>query len=373
MMNLIFFLVIVIQIVKYGNCDKFLIMHPFYGSSHVLTLHHVAEALIEKGHEVVTLRFQDHHQYKLKPLGPNHREILLAMDNQNGKIPFVTHETEGKFSTPVEFLWQDGLDFTSIFKVPKNPWNVVTAYCHFLLSNKTWTHELEHENFDLAIVDLVYNECGLALANHVLKLPIMAYWASSFVGGEAEFTTLASPPSHIPNFMSEVTDTMTFFERMWNTAIEFFFAWPFMIYHFWTTDSVISQYYPDCPTSKSLIADLNGAMINTNFIFDYPRLHPPTFINVGGMQIAETPKPLPKDLQEFLDSGSENGVILFTMGFAFQPWAVPNSRIQAMFDAFAQLPQKVIMKLDDISQGYKILDLLLYLKWTIVLIEMKHP
>ena len=77
-------------------------------------------------------------------------------------------------------------------------------------------------------------------------------------------------------------------------------------------------------------------------------------------------------MQEFLDSGSENGVILFTMGFAFQPWAVPNSRIQAMFDAFAQLPQKVIMKLDDISQGYKILDLLLYLKWTIVLIEMKH-
>ena len=64
-------------------------------------------------------------------------------------------------------------------------------------------------------------------------------------------------------------------------------------------------------------------------------------------------------MQEFLDSGSENGVILFTMGFAFQPWAVPNSRIQAMFDAFAKLPQKVIMKLDDISQGYKILDLLL--------------
>jgi len=142
---------------------------------------------------------------------------------------------------------------------------------------------------------------------------------------------------------------MTFFERMWNTAIEFFFAWPFKIYHFWTTDSVISQYYPDCPTSKSLIADLNGAMINTNFIFDYPRLHPPTFINVGGMQISEKPKELPKDLQDFLDSGSEHGVILFTMGFIFQPNAVPTSQIQAIFDAFSQLPQKVIMKLDDIS------------------------
>ena len=56
-----------------------------------------------------------------------------------------------------------------------------------------------------------------------------------------------------------------------------------------------------------------------------------------------------QDLQDFLDGGSEHGVILFTMGFIFQPNAVPTSQIQAIFDAFSQLPQKVIMKLDDIS------------------------
>lgn len=41
-------------------------------------------------------------------------------------------------------------------------------------------------------------------------------------------------------------------------------------------------------------------------------------------------------------------MILFTMGFIFQPKAVPDSRIEAIFQAFAQLPQKVIMKLDAI-------------------------
>ena len=41
-----------------------------------------------------------------------------------------------------------------------------------------------------------------------------------------------------------------------------------------------------------------------------------------------------------------HGVILFTMGFIFNPKAVPDSRVQAIFDAFAQLPQKVIMKFD---------------------------
>ena len=140
---------------------------------------------------MVTLRLQDNHQFKLKPLGPNHREILLAMDNSDGSIPFLTKEVEGKFTMPVEFLWSDGSHLTNIFKLGielGNPWKVVTSYCHFLLSNETLTKELKDENFNLAIVDLIYNECALALANHGLKLPTVSYWAFSFAGGEAEFT-----------------------------------------------------------------------------------------------------------------------------------------------------------------------------------------
>ena len=32
--------------------DNYLILHPFYSGSHVLTLHHVAEALVTRGHKV---------------------------------------------------------------------------------------------------------------------------------------------------------------------------------------------------------------------------------------------------------------------------------------------------------------------------------
>ncbi len=216
------------------------------------------------------------------------------MNNSDGQIPFLTQEAEGKFTMPVDLLWNEGLALTTVFKLPRNPWNVVTSYCHHLLSNETLKEELNRENFDLTIVDLIYNECGLALASHVLKTPTMAYWAFSFSSGEAEFTTMATPPSHVPAFMSEVTDTMSFSERMWNTAIKFFWARPFMLLHTTVTDHVISQYYPQCPKSCDLLSDLNGAMINTDFVLDYPRLQPSTFINVGGMQISETPNPLPK-------------------------------------------------------------------------------
>ena len=51
---------------------------------------------------------------------------------------------------------------------------------------------------------------------------------------------------------------------------------------------------PGTPRSWDLLADLNGALINSNMVVDYPRLLPETFVNVGGMQIREEPKPLPR-------------------------------------------------------------------------------
>ena len=99
----------------------------------------------------------------------------------------------------------------------------------------------------------------------------MAYWAFSFSGGEAEFTTMATPPSHIPCFMSKIPIQMSFYERMLNTAIKFFWQRPFIMVQIYSVDQVIAKYFPTCPSSSFLIADLNGAMINTNFVLDIPR------------------------------------------------------------------------------------------------------
>ena len=77
-----------------------------------------------------------------------------------------------------------------------------------------------------------------------------------------------------------------------------------------------------------------------------PRLQPTTFVNIGGIQISRTPKKLPADIQAFLETpdASSHGVILFTLGFIFDPKAVSDSDVQTIFDAFAQIPQKVVMK-----------------------------
>ena len=100
----------------------------------------------------MTLRFQDCHQFKFKSLGQNHREIVLTFDNEDGSLsPLVSQEKEGKFAMPVELLWQEGLSLSTIFKLPNNPWSVVQAYCHQILSNKTLHDELKSEHFDVTI------------------------------------------------------------------------------------------------------------------------------------------------------------------------------------------------------------------------------
>ena len=59
-------------------------------------------------------------------------------------------------------------------------------FCNDLLGDKKRIEKLRMQKFDVVLVDLIYNECGLALA-HELGVPTVGYWAFSFSSGEAEF------------------------------------------------------------------------------------------------------------------------------------------------------------------------------------------
>jgi len=67
-----------------------------------------------------------------------------------------------------------------------------------------------------------------------------------------------------------------------------------------------------------------------------------------------------QELEDFFQSSGEHGVILFTMGFIFNPQTVPKSLMNSFMAAFARLPQKVLMKyqghLDNIPENVKIME-----------------
>ena len=96
-------------------------------------------------------------------------------------------------------------------------------------------------------------------------------------------------------------------------------------------------------TSLDLLYDLSGCLINSNSVLDYPRLQGETFVNIGGMQLKRKLDALPEDIKTFMDN-SPNGIILFAMGFIFNPVNIPSFFIQKIFNVFSKLDQNVILK-----------------------------
>jgi len=167
------------------------------------------------------------------------------------------------------------------------------AQCDTLLGDSALIQSLKESEYDIAIIDILYNECGLSLLHH-LKIPSVGYWAFPFSSGEADYTTAFLPASHVPAFMSRLTHEMTFRERTYNVLMKFGSHLTMQIQCFFVNRSV-QKYLPGSPSPCELLKDMNGMLINTDYAMDYPRLLPPTFINVGGMQIRQ-PRPLPSVL-----------------------------------------------------------------------------
>jgi len=136
---------------------------------------------------------------------------------------------------------------------------------------------------------------------------------------------------------------MSFIERTLNLAIKTVERL-YMAYHVSIIDDLLADHLPASPSSSQLLANLSGVLINTDYVLDYARQQPPAFINVGGLQIKSNPGSIPQQMLQFIE-GAENGVILFTMGFIYDPTAVPPSSIQKLMSVFARLPQRVVMKL----------------------------
>ena len=274
------------------NSDNFLVLHPFYTGSHVLTLHTVTEQLILRGHKVTTVRYADFNGLELAPMGANHTEIILYLNNSDGSIPWTTRGEQGVFHLPMRYMWEVGLSPFGPFIEGMHPWQLIAGYCHSLLGDMSLRHKLKLEQFDVALVDLVYNECGMALVES-LSVPSVGFWATSFTTGEPEFTTASIPACHIPTILSGMSQNMNFYERLLNfgfKALTRGIMWLHTLY----SDSIIRQHLPKSPASSQMLADLSGALINTDSFLDYPLLQPESFINVGGLQIRQKSKPLPK-------------------------------------------------------------------------------
>jgi hypothetical protein len=203
-----------------------------------------------------------------------------------------------------------------------------------------------NQKFDLVVVEIFLSEALIGFGHH-FKAPVIGVstfgaskWTNDLVG-------TPSPLSYVPHPFLSFTDQMSLVERFGNFMMHLFELSYMNLFYYHRQNEIYERSFPGPkPTLPELMKKVNLVLLNNHFSLSLPRPYPPAMIEVGGMHINRTPKPLPPKIKSYLDN-AKDGVIYFSMGSNIQCTTLPLERREALLKTFASFKQKVMWKWED--------------------------
>ncbi|XP_062249721.1 UDP-glucuronosyltransferase 2C1-like [Platichthys flesus] len=221
----------------------------------------------------------------------------------------------------------------SVFEIHK----VVIEFVSTLLDDRELMRNIEGSKFDLLLTDPAWG-AGVILAKY-LNLPLVfnVRWLLTL---EGHLALAPSPVSYVPIIGSGNIDKMTFFQRV-NNMISYLINQT--QYHFLVKvyQKICDKYLVPENEFKQLVLNADIWLMRTDFVFDFPRPTMPNVVYIGGFHCRPA-KPLPRHLEDFVQSSGEHGVIIMSLGTFLSE--LPADMTNKMSAAFAKLPQKVIWR-----------------------------
>nr|ATN96017.1 UDP-glucuronosyl transferase 343B2 [Aphis gossypii] len=204
----------------------------------------------------------------------------------------------------------------------------------------------DDNSFDLVLIESFLQEYTVALG-HKFSAPVVNLSPSMVWVSASKWLHLPAIFSYVPDCCIGITDDMSFVDRLKNTivglmemVVEDYLYIPMMktkmSKHFAYTG------WQSRPTLEQMLNNVSLTLMNAHHAVGVCRPYLPGVIEVGGMHIKE-PKPLPKDLQDYIDSAS-HGVIFFSFGSIINLSNLPKEKLNSFLNVISRLKQKVIMK-----------------------------
>ncbi|XP_062406367.1 UDP-glucuronosyltransferase 2C1-like isoform X1 [Sardina pilchardus] len=304
--------------------------------SHWVNMKVIIEELHSRGHNITIVRPSD--SWYIKEESPHYKAIT---------IPSAGGFDEEFFSTFVKRLleirreqkfWSRLMFELELFSQFSEMHRQACEMLAMMFQDEALMKSLEDAKFDVVLTDPAMGS-GVFLARRLdLPLVLNVRWT---VHGEAHYAIAPSPLSYVPYPRTELTDNMTFYQRLQNVLAWTVgsIQWPMMVY-FHYTPFCKTFFGPDVDYF-SLFQDADIWLMRNDFTFEFPRPTMPNVIYMSGFQ-CKPAKPLPADLEEFVQSSGEHGVIVMSLGTLFGE--LPSDTTENIAAAFAQLPQKVIWR-----------------------------
>ncbi|NXV89146.1 UD2A2 glucuronosyltransferase, partial [Calonectris borealis] len=320
-----------------GFCGKVVVWPT--DASHWINVKVLLEELVLRGHEVTVL-------VPSSNLLINYRDTSSPFTFEVLQVPFTQKALHAIMEKLFNFLMNE---------VPNlSPWeimwrmkeevevftNMSKQTCDALVMNPQLIAKLQQAKFDLLIADPL--SVGGELVAEILAIPFVYSFRFSH-GNVVERLCggLPSPPSYVPASTRGLTDQMSFVERLQNFF--FYFSMDFFFSKIWRDEW--DGYYSNVLGRPTTLCETMGKaeiwLIRTYWDIEFPRPFLPNFEFVGGLH-CQPAKPLPKEMEEFVQSSGEHGIVVFSLGSMVDNLTDEKSNVIGR--ALSQLPQKVLWR-----------------------------
>ena len=199
------------------------------------------------------------------------------------------------------------------------------------------------KKFDLIITEGCNCDCFLGFV-HRFKAPFISLSAHQVMPWINERISNDDNPSYVPSLMLPYGPTMTFWERFVNAitlpCYKLFYNY---MYNGPTQALVESAFGPGVPALYEIARNTSLVFVNTHFSLHGSKPNLPSIVEVGGLHISPVIKPLPIELQRFLDEAHE-GVLYFSLGSIIKASTMPKEKLEIISKAIGSIPRKVIWK-----------------------------
>ncbi|XP_048220651.1 UDP-glucuronosyltransferase 2B17-like [Perognathus longimembris pacificus] len=319
-----------------GSCGKVLVWPMEY--SHWINMKVILDELILRGHEITVLRpssaiFVDSNEpssikFETFPSSSNTDEMITVFREFVEKWTYELPRTTCLAYSPV----MDNM----VVKLSDAWFNI----CREAALNKELMARLRKAGFDVVIADAVGP--GGELLAELLEIPLVytlrfypGYTTEKYSGG------LLVPPSYVPVILSGLSGQMKFMERVENFICMLYFDFWFETYDSKKWSKFYSEVLGRPTTLLETMSRADIWLIRSYWDLEFSRPTLPNFDFVGGLH-CKPAKPLPKEMEDFVQSSGDNGVVVFSLGSMVEN--LTEDTANAIASALAQIPQKILWR-----------------------------
>ncbi len=199
--------------------------------------------------------------------------------------------------------------------------------------------------FDAVIVEFLVYEPWFAFS-YYFNAPLIGITSlDAYTDNHERLGNVFNPILH-PDLLHSYVPPMNIFQRFETLKFYLYVKYVCNPRHYKISDQIIKKNFPGIKESSEKIKEsVQLLMTNSHPVLGFVRPIVPTTIQLGFMHIEE-PKPLPDDLQRFLDD-SKNGVIYMSLGSNVRSSDLSENTLDVFKKVFKSLKYDVLWKFEN--------------------------